>query len=125
MSFGLSYLTDEEINRPTKSGDTFRSHFLSNYPSIAQKESIQLRAPQGVYCYLQRETSNGTNMTNILNGPGGSKLSVEEGNLTTIFPESPSSDGVLYISYRFWLQPGNYRLVLKKVDEEMTIRFKL
>lgn len=125
VSFGLSYLTDEEINRPTKSGDTFRSHFLSNYPSIAQKESIQLRAPQGVYCYLQRETSNGTNMTNILNGPGGSKLSVEEGNLTTIFPESPSSDGLLYISYRFWLQPGNYRLVLKKFDEEMTIRFKL
>jgi len=128
VSFGVSFISDEELSRSVAlSGWGKYTPLISQHPELIQRMSVHLMIPPDVSSRLNWVDSEGVPQTKLLtirdplNGGVGKDCFIRG-----FYDNKLKSSGDLGTSsYRFWLPPGEYQLHIWNYNEEMTIQFKL
>lgn len=126
VSFGISYLSEEEKNSKRDYVSYLGDYqgVLTRIPELAQRISVEIRIRPDVYSCLCYEDYAGYSHAITFGHRAPSYIS-NDFVISGGFYYGENSGELGSLSYRLWLTPGDYTLVFRKFEEEMTIRFKL
>lgn len=123
--------TTEQLGTIMGSNNDWNS-FIESHPEVLTVPSIILRVTKDpfIYCCLysdsyQNSTSINENLSFYFNSPYQEIILPNIYLINSLIGHGAFLKNSNECSCRLWLEPGNYRLVLRKFNEEMTIRFKL